>query len=110
LIEQLFELSGGEERTVTKIAEDENMQLFRMVFHQNEGLPPHITDTFLYLAVMRGTLSITVGRQKPHEYVFGCLLKIPKKTKIRVINLYEDVLEIIVAKYPKSPHEYQETY
>jgi quercetin dioxygenase-like cupin family protein len=100
MIETVYELSGGNERVIEKILEDENIQLFHMVFHQNEGLPENVSDAITYATVMKGTLSIALDRQKPHEYVFGSILKIPSNTKIKIKNVYEDVLEVFIVKYP----------
>jgi quercetin dioxygenase-like cupin family protein len=111
MIERVYEITGGDERTVKKILEDEHIQLYRMVFHRNEGLPVHVTRVATYVTVIRGTLSIALGRQKPHEYVFGCMIRVPPKTKMKLENIYDDVLEILVVKYSGSEDggEYAET-
>lgn len=104
MIEQVYEISGGDERIIEKTIQDENIHFIHMVFHQNEGLPKHVTDSTVYLTVLRGTVSIDLGRQKGHEYVSGCILKIPRGVKMKADNIYEDVLELLVVKAP-APKE-----
>ncbi len=100
MIEKVYEISGGNERVVEMLIEDEFIHFIHMVFHRNEGLPKHTTGSNIYLAVTQGTLSITLGRQKTHEYVSGCFLKIPCCTNMKIENRYEDTLELFMLKVP----------
>ena len=64
------------------------------------GLPEHLSNSNVYMTVVRGMLSIGLDDQEIHEYEAGTLLKIPFQTKMNVKNLNEETLELIVVKAP----------
>ncbi|MPN62710.1 hypothetical protein SDC9_210463 [bioreactor metagenome] len=100
MIEQVYKLSTGDEKAVEKVIFDENVHYLHMVFGKNEGLPEHLSNSNVYMTVLRGTLSIGLNDQAIHEYVKGDLLKIPVSTKMNVKNLHDATLELIVVKAP----------
>ena len=100
MIEQKFNLSRGNEKAVEKIIFDENVHYLHMVFNKDEGLPEHYSNSNVYMTVIRGLLSISLGDQEVHEYEAGTLLKIPFQTKMNVKNLHSETLELIVVKAP----------
>lgn len=100
MVEKMFRLAQGNEKTVEKVVFDENVHYLHMVFPQNEGLPQHFSNSTVYMTVIRGTLSIGLDEQELHEYAAGTLLKIPYQTKMNVKNLHADTLELIVVKAP----------
>ena len=71
-----------------------------MVFNQGEGLPEHLSNSNVYMTVIRGRLSIGLDDQEIHEYEAGTLLKIPFQTKMNVKNVHDETLELIVVKAP----------
>ena len=100
MVEQVFKLAKGKEKVVEKVVFDENVHYLHMIFNQNEGLPEHITNSNVYMTVVRGKLSIGLDNQEIHEYKGGTLLKIPFKTKMNVKNLHTAPVELIVVKAP----------
>ena len=100
MIEQIFKLSIGNERAVEKVIFDENIHYLHMVFNKDEGLPEHLSNSNVYMTVIRGRLSIGLDEQEIHEYEAGTLLKIPFQTKMNVKNLHAETLELIVVKAP----------
>lgn len=100
MIEQTFNLSRGNEKAVEKVIFDENVHYLHMVFNKNEGLPEHLSNSNVYMTVIRGNLSICLNEQEIHRYPAGTLLKIPFNTKMNVKNLDEETLELIVVKAP----------
>jgi len=100
VVEQVFRLYKGNEKTIEKVLLDENINYMHMVLNKTEGLPEHFSNSNLYMTVLRGRLSIGLDDQEIHEYEAGDLLKIPFKTKMNVKNLHDDTLELIVVKAP----------
>ena len=100
MVEQIFELTKGNDKAIDKVIFDENVHYLHMVFRQNDGLPEHFSNSNVYMTVIRGTLSIGLDEQEIHEYGSGTLLKIPHRTKMNVKNLHPDTLELIVVKAP----------
>lgn len=100
MVETVFKLSLTDEKAIEKIIFDENIHYLHMVLNQNEGLPPHFSNSNVYMTVIRGRLSIGLDDQEIHEYEKGTLLKIPCQTKMNVKNLHAETLELIVVKAP----------
>ncbi|WP_446787417.1 cupin domain-containing protein [Macellibacteroides fermentans] len=100
MVEQVFKFSRGDEKAIEKIIFDENLHYIHMVFNQGEGLPEHLSNSNVYMTVVRGRLSIGLDGQEIHEYESGTLLKIPFQTKMNVKNLHPETLELIIVKAP----------
>ncbi len=100
MVEQIFKLSRGNEKAVEKVVFDENVHYLHMVFNKDEGLPEHLSNSSVYMTVVRGRLSIGLDEQEVHEYEAGTLLKIPYQTKMNVKNTNTETLELIVVKAP----------
>ncbi|HMM05660.1 MAG TPA: cupin domain-containing protein [Clostridiales bacterium] len=100
MVEQIFKLSRGNEKTVEKVVFDDNLHYLHMVFNKEQGLPEHFSNSNVYMTVVRGRLSIGLNDQEIHEYMAGTLLKIPYQTKMNVKNLHEETLELIIVKAP----------
>ena len=100
MIEQIFALSRGNDKAVEKVIFDENVHYLHMVFNTNEGLPEHLSNSNVYMTIVRGRLSIGLNEQEIHVYEPGTLLKIPFQTKMNVKNLHPETLELIVVKAP----------
>ncbi len=100
MIEEVFELTLGDEKIVEKVIMDENVHYIHMIFNKDQGLPEHFSNAPVYMTVVRGTLSIRLDEEEGHKYKAGTLLKIPFNTKMNVNNKNEEVLELIVVKAP----------
>ena len=100
MVDQVFRLSVGNDKAVERVIFDENLHYLHMVFNKNEGLPEHLSNSNVYMTVVRGRLSIGLNEQEVHEYEAGTLLKIPYQTKMNVRNQHDQTLEIIVVKAP----------
>jgi quercetin dioxygenase-like cupin family protein len=100
MIENVYKLYRGDEKTVEKVIFDENLNCLHMVFGNGEGLPEHNSNSNVYMTVIRGTLSLILGEQEIHEYTARTLLKIPFDTRMNVRNLHDETLELIIVKAP----------
>lgn len=101
MIEEIYRLTQGSQKTVEKVLTNEDIHLMHMVLNRGEGLPEHFSNAKnIYMTVLRGKLSICLDNQPLHEYESGTLPKIPFHTKMNVQNLHPEVLELIVVKAP----------
>lgn len=100
MIEQVFKLADTDERAVEKIIADENIHYNHMVLQKGEGLPVHLSNSNVYMTVLRGTLSIALGEQPAADYPRLTLLKIPKGVRMDIKNLHDETLEFTVVKAP----------
>ncbi len=100
MIEQIFQMAQHDSHTIERVITDENVNFNHMILNKNEGLPEHFSNSNVYMAVLRGLLSIGLDTQEIHEYAAGTVLKIPKGIKMNVKNLHDHTLELIVVKAP----------
>jgi quercetin dioxygenase-like cupin family protein len=100
MVEQVFKLSVGSEKTIKRVITDENIHYLHMVLPKGEGLPEHLTNSNVYMTVVRGRLSISLDEQETHEYGTGTILKIPFQTMMNVRNQNDETLELIIIKAP----------
>lgn len=100
MVEKIFEMSTGDDRSIEKVIQDENLHYIHMIFGKDEGLPEHYSNATVYMTVIRGMLSIGLNEQEMQSYKAGTVLKIPIQTKMNVRNKAVDVLELIVVKAP----------
>ncbi len=100
MVEKIYKMSTGNEKTMEKVIMDENVHYIHMVFNKGEGAPEHFSNAIVYMTVVRGTLSIGLDEQEIHRYEKGTVLRIPFNTKMNIKNLDGDVLELMVVKAP----------
>ena len=106
MIETVFTLASGPEKTVEKVIQDDNIDYIHMLFNKDEGLPLHYSNSNVYMTVLQGTLSIGLNDQEDHHYPAGTLLQIPYRIRMNVRNTYDDLLELLVIKAP-APKNFQ---
>ena len=68
MVEKTYKISTGNERSVEKVIQDENIHYIHMIFGKGEGLPEHFSNSTVYMTVVRGTLSIGLDEQEIHRY------------------------------------------
>lgn len=100
MIEQVYQFSTEDNKTIEKVLFDENINYIHMVFEKGDGLPVHDSNATLYMTILRGILTIGLNDQEPNTYAAGTLLKIPNATKMNVKNQGNTTLELIVVKAP----------
>ncbi|WDV46675.1 cupin domain-containing protein [Clostridiaceae bacterium M8S5] len=100
MVEKVYKMSRSDSKIVEKIIMDENIHYIHMIFNEGEGLPEHLSNSNVYMTVLRGTLSIGLNEHEIHEYKQDSILNIPVNTKMNVSNKHQDILELIVIKAP----------
>lgn len=100
MIEKAFSLSQSTEKTIEKVVMDDNVHYLHMLFPNGAGTPKHITNSNVYMSVVRGVLTLELGEQPPHEYAAPTLVKIPNETMMYAHNTHAECLELIVVKAP----------
>ncbi len=100
MIETVFQWMKDDGKIVDRVIQDDHLHYIHMVFPQGGGLPQHVSNSNVYMTVLRGTLSIGLDDQAVHEYTPGNVLKIPQGIIMNVGNKHPDTLELIVVKAP----------
>lgn len=107
MIETVYDYSLADDKKVEKLLDHPVAMINHMVFPKGQGLPEHFSNSNVYMIIVRGTLTIQLDDQEPHDYARGQMLNIPYKVKMNVGNSHDEVLELFVIKAP-TPVEYEE--
>lgn len=100
MIENIFNYSTKEEKTIEQIVQDDAAQINHMILSKDAALPEHYSNSNVYMIVMRGNLSLRLDDQEPHVYKYGQIVKIPFNTRMNVSNRDDQILEFMVVKAP----------
>lgn len=100
MIETVFHLTQADQKTIERVAADENIHYMHMILPQGDRLPEHDANANVYMTVVRGTLTIALAGEPAREYPAGTLLRIPVRTHMNVVNAHPETLELIVVKAP----------
>jgi len=107
MIEKVMSFTvGSDEKQIDKILNDGNAMINRFVLPQGTGIPAHNSNSNVYMIIVRGTLSLTLGNEKMRSYTAGHLLSIPYDVPMVVRNEDVPTLEMFVVKAP-SPDNYK---
>ena len=98
MVEEVYTL--GSEPAIERVIQNDALHYLHMVFAQGQGLPEHLSNSTVYMTVVRGQLSIRLNDQPTQVHANGTLLKIPVQTRMNVRNLHPETLELIVVKAP----------
>lgn len=100
MIQNHYKYKVADENTIERIVDDERIHLNHMILTKGTGLPPHASNSNLYMIVVRGTMSIKLGDQEEARYTKGDIVTVPFNTAMNVRNNDEEVLEFFVVKVP----------
>ena len=98
MIEQLFTYETADQKTMEQVVREEKLHLNHIVLPNGESFPRHTANATVYMAVIRGSLTIALNDQDAHEYQRGAVLKIPEGTVMQGFNRREDTLELWIVK------------
>lgn len=98
MIEQVFRYTITGEKTIERVVMDEPLNINHMVLPKGEGFPEHVANATVYMAVLRGQLSLILGGQPTAPYGKGDILKIPQGTVMRGFNPADETLELLIVK------------
>lgn len=100
MLEKEFRLTKSNQKLVENVIIDENIHYNHMIMRKGEGMPLHKTNSNVYMTVLRGILTISLGEEASNEYESGTILKIPNGVEMYARNENDEVLEITVIKAP----------
>ena len=97
---KIFKLTQTDDKTVERLIVDENIHYTHVILKSGDGFHRHVSDSNVYMTILRGTITLELNEQEAHSYSAGNLLNIPKGTNMLLENRHESVLEIFVVKSP----------
>jgi quercetin dioxygenase-like cupin family protein len=106
MIEKPYSFTTGDEKVIERLVDEDVAMINHVILPKGERLPEHYSDSNVFLTVIRGTLSMQLGEQKPHCYS-NCVVQVPFHTKMNIINGGDEVVEFFIVKAP-HPRIYKE--
>jgi quercetin dioxygenase-like cupin family protein len=100
MIEKVYNVTVTNDKTVERIVDDEHVNINHMVLIKDTGLPVHVSNSNVYMVIVRGTMTIALDDEPANLHREGEILAIPFNTKMEVTNKHEAVLEFYVLKSP----------
>lgn len=100
MLERAYTYTQTNSKTIERIVSDEYTDINHMVLGYGEALPEHDANANVRMIVVRGTVTLRLDSQEPHEYPAGNIVAIPFGTHMNVSNAHQDVCEIFVVKVP----------
>ena len=108
MLEQVYKLTKSNQKIIEKVIIDENFHYNHMIMPKGEGLPLHKTNSNVYMTVIRGILTISLGAEESRVYESGTVLMIPNGIEMFARNENDEILEITVVKAPAPTNIKQE--
>lgn len=99
MVERAYSFALTDQKIIERVFEDEHAAVNHMVLHRGDALPEHHASN-VYMAVIRGTITLRLNDQEPCSYPHGTILAIPFRTLMNVSNQHDEAAEIFVFKAP----------
>lgn len=96
---KIYSMSPAEGKVIEPVVRDENAHIMHMVLPAGEGMPVHETNANVYMAVLQGTLTITLDGET-QTYPERTILNIPMGVRMDARNEHGETLELMVIKSP----------
>jgi quercetin dioxygenase-like cupin family protein len=104
MIEKNYKFNRQNEKLIEKVVDDDNVVLNHMILTNGTGLPEHYSNSYLYMIIVRGIMTLKLEEQQSQKYTEGQVISIPYNTKMNVNNSDDEILEFFVVKAPNPKH------
>ncbi len=84
------------------IIHDERIMLNHVIIESGKLFPKHPTDAHVYITVISGELSITLGDKSVNKYYKGDVVEVEKGVESILGNTSDDFTEVFVVKIGKE--------
>ncbi len=103
MLEKQYTFTKGDEKTIERVIERDEVMINHMILPQHAALPQHNANSNVFMIVARGQVTLQLDDQPAHRYEAGQIIEIPFRTLMNVSNQDEPILELWVIKAP-GPH------
>jgi mannose-6-phosphate isomerase-like protein (cupin superfamily) len=100
MIEKHHRYKQTDEKTMDKIIDDERVNINHIVVPPGEGVPVHVSNSWVHQIVVRGTLSLSLEDEPFNDHPVGSIVAVPFDHKMNIRNRGTEVLEFFVVKAP----------
>ncbi len=98
MLARLFKYTIEEKDIFENILKDENIMLNHMIIESGKFFPKHPTDAHVYIIVVKGELSISLGDETKKTYKKGDVIDVDKGIESFLGNESDDFTECFVIK------------
>ncbi|NLN45928.1 MAG: hypothetical protein GX153_05105 [Clostridiaceae bacterium] len=100
MVEKATPFTRTDTKTIERVVSNENLDINHMVLGNGDALPEHNANSHVQMIVVRGTITLRLDDQEPHDYPAGHIVAIPFRTLMNVSNTHDPIAEIFVVKAP----------
>lgn len=104
MIESISTFTNEKTKTIENLVDDDHAMINHIILPKEQGIPVHVSNSNVYLIIVKGKLSVTLNEQDPHKYTAGQIVSIPYQTTMCIDNMDEEILEFFVVKSPNPSH------
>lgn len=97
---KIYEFNASQSKLIERIVNDEHVMINHMIFYNGDATPLHLSDSHVYVIIIRGAASITLNDASAVTHPSGSIVNIPFETQMQIANNSDDVLEFFVVKAP----------
>ncbi|HIW21768.1 MAG TPA: cupin domain-containing protein [Candidatus Dorea intestinavium] len=105
-MEKQYNFNQSETKLVEKIIDDDTAMINHMILNKGDHLPRHMSNSNVYMLVIRGTLSLQFNEEPRKNFEHGSIVNIPYGLQMNVSNEHDDQVEFFVVKAP-NPRLYK---
>lgn len=95
--------TSTENKVIEKLIQNPEIMINHFIFNENEGLPIHMSNSNVYMIILKGQLSLDLDGHD-QVYASGQILTIPYGKQMHVRNNHKATLEMFVIKAPHPDH------
>ena len=97
-MEKVYPYTITEQEIFENIFTHKDILMNHVVVPSGQSFPRHPTDAVVYILIVRGELSMTLGDQDTRQYRAGQVVNVPKGVESILGNYGDDILEMFVVK------------
>ncbi len=99
MIETPYAYTATDEKVIERLIDADVAMINHVVLPPGERLPEHHSDSTVFLAIVRGILSMQLGEQEAHHYS-ARIVQVPFHTKMNISNGGDEPVEFFIVKAP----------
>lgn len=108
MLETVYGYSITESKAIERIIQNDHVHINHVVLGPGDALPRHGANAQVYLILVRGAVTLSLGDQEAHAYSAGSIVMVPYGTAMRLSNEGNAALEFFIVKAP-GPAYYEQS-
>lgn len=88
------------DKTFEKLVDDDRVIIDHIVLNKGDGLPDHLTNSNIYIIIIKGEISVRLENKDVRNYSVGQILSLPYRVQINITNENNMPAEFFIIKSP----------